>query len=81
MGKLDNLGPRDIDDGNQAGTRRQDRFARIDWSQIWVKCRESRFVEPNSKDLGEFLNAKRANGNREALEQALGIHSFLLINA
>src|SRR5216683_1034961 len=80
MGKLDNLGSGDIDDGNQTGTCQQDCLARINRSPIWVKCGECCLVEANSKDLGEFLDAKRADGKREASEETLRVFSFLFID-
>jgi len=38
-------------------------------------------MESNSKDFGEFFDAKRANRHQEALEQALRKFSFLLIDS
>jgi len=81
MGELDNLGASDIDDGNQTGTRRQHRFARMNRSPIWIKCGERRLVEADSKDLGKFFDAKRADGDSDASEKTLRVCSFLLINA
>jgi hypothetical protein len=81
MGELDNLGASDIDDGNQTGTRRQHRFARMNRSPNWIKCGGRCLVEADSKDLRKFFDAKRADGDSEASEETLRVFSFLLINA
>jgi len=77
-GKLDNLGPGNIDDGDKTRTCG---FARIYRPPIWVKCGGSCLVEANCKDLGKFFDAKRPNRDREASEQTLRIFSFLLVYA
>ena len=81
MGKLNNFGPSDIDDRNQTGTRRQDRFARIHWAPIWIKRGCCCLVEANSKYLGKFFNAKRTKRDSEASEETLCVFSLLLIDA
>src|SRR5579863_1887185 len=77
MGKLDDLGAGNIDNGNKARTCRQNRFLRISLPPLRIKCGDS-FIEANCNDLGEFFNTKRADGDREALEKTLGVFSFLL---
>jgi hypothetical protein len=80
MGELDDLGASDIDDGNQTGTCRQDRFARINRSPKGIKCGERCLVEPDGKDLRKFFDAKRTDGDSEASEKTLRVFSFLLID-
>jgi hypothetical protein len=81
MRKLNNLGPGHIDDSNEGRACSQYRFLRIHWPPICVKSGACSPVEANSKDLGEFLDTERANGDSEASEETLGIFSFLLIDA
>jgi hypothetical protein len=69
MGKLDNLGVVNIDDGDKTGACGQDGLFCIGRSPIWVKCGGSRYVKSNCKNLCEFLDAKGANGHGEALKE------------
>jgi len=48
---------------------------------MWVKCGGCCAVKTNCEDLGEFMDVKRANGDSKALEETLGIFSFLLVYA
>jgi hypothetical protein len=71
MGKLHDLITFPSDNRNKTGARRQYRFFRIQWPQTFVE-RGSRLgidsVELKCKNLRKLLNAKWANGHREALE-------------
>src|SRR5579863_9175559 len=79
MGKLDNLRASKIDDGNKARACGQYRFLCISLPPLWIKCRDSCFIEANCNDLGEFFDTKRVDGDAKALEKTLGVFSFLLI--
>jgi hypothetical protein len=81
VGKLDNLGVGNIDDGDEAGTGLQNGFASVDRPPSRIKCGGCCPVETNCKQLGEFFDAKRADGDSEASEETLRICSFLFIDA
>ena len=65
---------------DQTGARGQHGPFRIPWLGSFVKRSRRCHVELNSKNVCELLNTKWANRHREALEQSLGIFSFLVID-
>src|SRR5712691_2604867 len=70
-----------INDGNETSTCRHYCFFCVWCPKIlverWGVCR----IELDCKNLSELLDAKWANGLREALEQTLRIHSLFFIDA
>jgi hypothetical protein len=69
------LGPIDIGNGNQAGTCRKDSFYCSPGNPTGIVVGYG--IEAKCKNFCELVNAKWANGHREALEEILGI--FLLL--
>jgi hypothetical protein len=80
MWKLYNLMASPIDDGDETGTRRYHCLFCIFWTPRFVKRRGGYIVEPNSEDLREFFDTKRANRHRKTSKKSLSKFSFLLID-
>jgi hypothetical protein len=81
MRELYNLAASPIGNGDETGTYGDHGFLCVFWTPSCVKCRGSCLVKLNCKNLGEFFNAKRANGHCQTSEQSLGIFSLLFIDA
>jgi|SRR6266849_10755951 len=80
MRELDYLAFSLTDGGDETGACGQHCPFCIPWSGSPVESYGRCDVELDCKNDGELLNAKWANGHREALEQPFGIFSFLVID-
>ena len=80
MRELDYLAFSLSDNGDKAGACGQHRPFCVPWLGSFVKRSRRCHVELDGKNIRELLDAKWADGYREALEQPSSIFSFLLID-
>jgi hypothetical protein len=80
MRELDYLAFSPTDGGDQTGACGQHCQFCIPWPGSFVERSGRCHVELDCKNVRELLDAKWANGHREALEQPFGIFSFLVID-
>jgi len=60
-----------VDDGEQTAAGGQDGFYGIIWAPILAKFGKRSLFEVEREKVGNFLDAKRAGSNRNALEQTM----------
>src|SRR5882762_3179388 len=78
MRELSDLGPIVTGNGDQAGTRRKDSFYCVPRGPTGIVVGYG--IEARFKNFCELVNAKWADGHREALEEILGIFLLLLFD-
>src|SRR6266404_3774540 len=69
VGKLNDLRPVDIDDGDETGACSEYSFFCVAQPPSWIKPRNSSGIKPNRQDLRQLLNTKRSSRHDQALKE------------
>jgi hypothetical protein len=80
MGELHDSIPADVDDRDEAGTRRLHDFFCVFGTPTHVEVGRHSYVKPDGENFCQLLDRERSDGDGETLEDTVSIFLFLFID-